>query len=80
MKKSIVLGLSVVLALVTSVTVFASVSDSRSEYNHLEGIHIEATSQGNGSCRHALCKCTHYTRATGGAGKCTCGHWDYVHN
>lgn len=80
MKKSIVLGLVAVMALAASVTAFASVSDSHSEYNHHEGAHVEATSQGNGSCRHALCKCTHYTRATGGAGKCTCGHWDYVHN
>ena len=80
MKKSIVIGLAVVMALAASVTTFASVSDSNTECNHPEGIRVESTSRGTGSCRHPLCKCTHYVRATGGAGKCICGHWDYVHN
>lgn len=37
-------------------------------------------STGRGSCRHAGCGCQWYQRAEGGAGKCVCGHWDYVHN
>ena len=80
MKKSIVLGLAVVMALAASVTVFASVSDSHSDCNHHDGIHVEVASQGKGACRHPGCKCTWYNRAQGGAGKCVCGHWDYVHN
>lgn len=37
-------------------------------------------STGYGSCRHGACRCQGYVRAEGGAGKCICGHWDYVHN
>ena len=80
MKKSIVLGLAVVMGLAASVTTFASVYDSHTESNQPEGISVEATSHGHGRCRHASCWCTHYVRATGGAGKCICGHWDYIHN
>lgn len=80
MKKSFAFGLFVVMALAVSVTAFSSGSSSEPEYNHCDRVHVESTTQGSGSCRHALCKCTSYTRAEGGAGKCTCGHWDYVHN
>lgn len=80
MKKTIVLGLAALMALAASVTAFASVSDSRSECNHHDGIHEEVAVKGKGACRHAGCKCTWYIRAKGGAGKCVCGHWDYVHN
>lgn len=80
MKKSFVLGFAVFMTLAASVTAFANVSASDVEINHHDCVHVEVTSQGKGSCRHAGCKCSWYTRAEGGAGKCTCGHWDYVHN
>ena len=80
MKKSIVLVLAVAMALAASVAAFASVSNSHSVCNHPEGVHVEVASQGKGACRHPGCKCTWYHRAQGGAGKCVCGHWDYVHN
>ena len=80
MKKSFIFGLAVVMTLAASVSVFANVSDSNSKCNNLEDVHVEVASQGSGSCRHAGCKCTWYVRAQGGAGKCVCGHWDYVHN
>lgn len=80
MKKSIILGLTVIMTLAASVTGFANVSAFDADHNHHEGVHVEGTSQGKGACRHAGCKCTWYNRAQGGAGKCVCGHWDYVHN
>lgn len=80
MKKTIILGLSVVLTLAASVTAFANGSTTETKHNHSETIQVEATSQGKGACRHAGCQCSSYTRRVGGAGKCTCGHWDYVHN
>lgn len=80
MKKSIVLGLAVVMTLAASVAAFASVSSYDAEHNHHEGVQVEVVSQGKGACRHAGCKCSWYSRAEGGAGKCVCGHWDYVHN
>ncbi len=80
MKKSIVFSFAVVIALAASVTAWANVSTSRTEAKHCVETHVEVASQGKGACRHALCRCTCYTRAKGGAGKCVCGHWDYVHN
>lgn len=80
MKKSIVFSFAVVIALAASVTALANVSTSRTEAKHCVETHVEVASQGKGACRHALCRCTYYTRAKGGAGKCVCGHWDYVHN
>lgn len=80
MKKTIVLGFAVVMALTTAVTAFSSGLTSEEAFSKHEGVQVESTSQRNGACRHALCRCTKYTRATGGAGKCTCGHWDYVHD
>ena len=80
MKKSIVLGFAVIMTLAVSVTAFASASKTHSECNRSEAVQVNVTSQGSGSCRHAGCKCTWYVRAQGGAGKCVCGHWDYVHN
>ena len=80
MKKTIVLGLAVVMALTTAFTAFSSGLTSEEVFCNHKGVQVESTSQRNGACRHALCRCTKYTRATGGAGKCTCGHWDYVHD
>lgn len=80
MKKTIVLGLAVVMALTTAVTTFSSGLTSEEAFCNHDGVQVESTSQGNGACRHALCGCTKFTRATNGAGKCTCGHWDYVHD
>ena len=60
MKKLIVLGLAVVMALVASVTAFASVYDSHPECNHSEGAHVEATSRGNGACTYGTCKCSSF--------------------
>lgn len=80
MKKLIFLGLAAVMTLAASVTAFASISEFHSDVNRHEGVHVEVSSQGKGACRHAGCKCTWYNRAQGGAGRCVCGHWDYVHN
>lgn len=80
MKKTIVLGLTVVMVLVASVSAFASISVNNAESTQHKHIGVEVAAQGKGSCRHAGCKCTWYNRAEGGAGKCVCGHWDYVHN
>lgn len=80
MKKTIVLAIAAIMALSASVTAFANVTTEGTDINHHESIHTEASSQGKGSCRHAGCKCSWYKRAEGGAGKCVCGHWDYVHN
>lgn len=78
MRKTIVFGIAVIMTLTASVTTFAHVSAIEADHNHHES--VELTSQGTGACRHAGCKCTWYIRAQGGAGKCVCGHWDYVHN
>lgn len=80
MKKSIVLAFTVIMTLAASVTSFANGLAFDADHNHYECIHAEIASQGKGACRHAGCKCTWYNRAQGGAGKCVCGHWDYVHN
>ena len=78
MKKSIVLGLAVVMALVASVTAFASVYDSLSECNHSEGAHVEATSQGNGACTYETCKCTGFNQRPGYY-QCGYGHQRFSH-
>ena len=81
MKKTIAFSFVVVIALAASLTAFAKVSSvSVGKNNHLGGNHVEVASQGKGSCRHGGCRCAWYVRAQGGAGKCVCGHWDYVHN
>lgn len=80
MKKNIIIISTVFMTLVSSLTTFASVKSSFEESTNHEGIYFEIPSQGKGACRHASCKCTWYNRAQGGAGKCVCGHWDYVHN
>lgn len=79
MKKTIVLSLAAVMTLAASVTAFANVSTFGGDQEHHNFGHVEITSQGKGACGHAGCKCTWYNRAQGGAGKCVCGHWDYVH-
>ena len=78
MKKSIVLGLAVVMALAASVTAFASVSDSHSECNHSEGVHVESTSQGNGACTYGTCKCSGFNQRPGYY-QCWCGHQRFSH-
>ena len=78
MKKSIVLGLAVVMALAASVTVFASVSDSHSECNHSEDVHVDATSQGNGACTYGSCKCSGFNQRPGYY-QCWCGHQRFSH-
>lgn len=80
MKKTFVLILAVALTLAASVTAFANISTSGVEQNQQKGNQVEATSHGSGACRHAGCKCSCYKRLEGGAGKCCCGHWDYIHN
>lgn len=80
MKKTIILSIAIAMTLAVSVTVFANISTSNTDYQHQEGVHVEINSQGKGACRHAGCKCTWYIRARGGAGKCICGHWNYIHN
>ena len=78
MKKSIVLGLAVVMALAVSVTAFASVSDSHSECNHSEGVHLEVTSQGNGACTYGTCKCSGFNQRPAYY-QCWCGHQRFSH-
>lgn len=80
LKKSIILGLTIVMTLAASVAAFANVSPSDATHNHHDGTRVELSSHGKGACRHSGCTCSWYNRAKGGAGKCVCGHWDYVHN
>ena len=80
MKKTIVFAIAAVMAITASVSSSANGSTHDGNLNHHKSTHIEATSHGSGSCRHGGCKCSSFTRLEGGAGKCTCGHWDYVHN
>lgn len=81
MKKAIVLAIAAVMTLSASVTVLAGASTSIAAKAHgHDDSSAGVTAGGNGSCRHGGCKCAYYVRAVGGAGKCVCGHWDYVHN
>lgn len=77
MKKNI-FCFAVVMTMVASVAAFAS---SNSNHNDLNSNDPQKSISitGKGACRHALCKCQRYVSA-GTGGKCTCGHWDYVHN
>lgn len=78
MKRIEILGLSVVMVVTMSV---AALAGGNSTYNHEhESENVEVCSQGKGACRHPLCGCQYYKRADKGAGKCVCGHWDYMHN
>lgn len=76
--KKFFLFLSMASIAMMSVTAMA-VNTSKST-DEQKSITVEVNAQGKGACRHALCGCKFYVRATGGAGKCVCGHWDYVHN
>ena len=73
-----ILSFAVVMAMVASVTAFASVKSSHSGMDCNEP-HESVHAAGGGACRHALCKCQRYVSA-GTGGPCLCGHWDYVHN
>jgi len=78
MKKIIVCGLASAMIAVASVTTFAG-STAKKSHQH-KSAKVEVCSESNGACRHGGCGCKWYVRATGGAGKCICGHWDYMHN
>ena len=78
MKRIEILGLSVAMIVTMSVAALAGGTSTNS--HHHESENVEVCSQGKGACRHAGCGCQWYNRANGGAGKCVCGHWDYVHN
>lgn len=78
MKKIKVLSVLAVLAATISLSAFAGSKNVNSDMQ--EGVNVEVTAQGKGSCRHGGCPCKAYVRLEGGAGKCVCGHWDYVHN
>lgn len=78
MKKSVIIALSFVMTVAMSVTALADVVSNECQQHESES--VEVCAQGKGTCRHATCGCKFYQRAVGGAGKCVCGHWDYVHN